>query len=159
MKKILSITAVIAGALYLSAGIALLVFQDIVKEFMGYSMNSIHVYPASNVMKLAIVGVPCVVLGILSLSEALENRRGIDILLVIYSSMALVLGEILFIIAGNINTIIVGRTQGAEGLANVSMVSASFSYIQFLINLSLVLLLLRGALSLGESERTGQIVQ
>ncbi|MDE5892566.1 MAG: hypothetical protein K2H45_06570 [Acetatifactor sp.] len=159
MKKILSIAAVIAGALYLSAGIALLIFQDIVKEFMGYGMDAIHVYPVPNVLKLAIVGVPCVVLGVLSMSEAPENRRGIDILLVIYSSMALVLGEVLFTIGGNINTIIVGRTQGAEGLANVSMVSASFSYIQFLIDLSLVLLLLRGALSLGESEHAGQIAQ
>ena len=65
----------------------------------------------------------------------------------------LVLGEILITIGGVINNFIVGRTQGAAGLANMGIVSSAFSYIHFLITLSLVLLLLRGAFGLGESRQ------
>lgn len=151
MKKGLSIAAVVAGVFYLAAGIGLLVFQNIIKTAMGYGfgMESTNVYPVHNVLQLVFIGVPCVVLGGLSMSDSTDNRRGIDMLLIIYSSVMLVLGGFLTAIASTINTIIVGRTMGAEGLASMSVISAAFTYIQFLINLSLVLLLLRGALELG----------
>lgn len=152
MQKILSITAVIAGALYLAAGISLLVFQDMVKAvFMGYGVETVKVYPIQYVLALAIMGIPCVALGIMSMSDSPENEKGKNMLLVIYSSVMLVLGGILITIGSTVNSIVVGRTMGAYGLANMSAVSAAFSYIQFLINLSLVLLLLRGAFGLGES--------
>lgn len=151
MKKGLSIAAVVAGVFYLAAGIGLLVFQNIIKTAMGYGfgVESTNVYPVHNVLQLVFMGVPCVVLGGLSMSDSADNRRGIDMLLIIYSSVMLVLGGFLTAIASTINTIIVGRTMGAEGLASMSVISAAFTYIQFLINLSLVLLLLRGALELG----------
>lgn len=151
MKKGLSIAAVVAGVFYLAAGIGLLVFQNIIKTAMGYGfgVESTNVYPVHNVLQLVFIGVPCVVLGGLSMSDSTDNRRGIDMLLIIYSSVMLVLGGFLTAIASTINTIIVSRTMGAEGLASMSVISAAFSYIQFLINLSLVLLLLRGALELG----------
>lgn len=152
MQKILSITAVIAGTLYLAAGISLLVFQDMVKAvFMGYGVETVKVYPIQYVLALAIMGIPCVALGIMSMSDSPENKKGKNMLLVIYSSVMLVLGEILITIGSTINSIVVSRTMGAYGLANMSAVSAAFNYIQFLITLSLVLLLLRGAFGLGES--------
>lgn len=158
MQKVLSITAVAAGALYLAAGIGLLAFQDIVKTvIMGYEMETLNVYPVHNVLGLVIMGVPCMALGILSMSDSLDNRRATDMLLVIYSSVMLVLGEMLITIGNSINNIIIGTTKGVEGLANMSMVSAAFSYIQFLITLSLVLLLLRGAFGLGESGQSQRI--
>ena len=152
MQKILSITAVIAGALYLAAGFILLVFQDMVKAvFMGYGVETVKVYPIQYVLALAIMGIPCVALGIMSMSDSPENKKGKNMLLVIYSSVMLVLGGILITIGSTINSIVVSRTMGVNGLANMSAVSAAFSYIQFLITLSLVLLLLRGAFGLGES--------
>lgn len=158
MKKTLSITAVIAGALYLAAGIGLLAFQDTVKMAMGYGMDTINVYPAQNVLQLVIIGIPCVALGVLSMSDSVENRRGTDMLLVIYSAIMLVLKGILATIGATISNVIISRTQGFEALANIGMVRSAFNYIQFLMDLSLVLLLLRGALSLGEGRQSQCVI-
>ncbi|MDE6674095.1 MAG: hypothetical protein K2K19_04670, partial [Acetatifactor sp.] len=67
-----------------------------------------------------------------------------------------VLGEIFTAIGSVVDNIIASRTMGVECLASMSVVSAAFSYIQFLINLSLVLLLLRGALELGDTFQNRQ---
>lgn len=151
MKKGLSIAAVVAGVFYLAAGIGLLVFQNIIKTAMGYGfgVESTNVYPVHNVLQLVFMGVPCVVLGGLSMSDSADNRRGIDMLLIIYSSVMLVLGGLLAAIGSTVNTFVVSRTMGVEGMVSMSTISAAFTYIQFLINLSLVLLLLRGAFGLG----------
>ena len=153
MKKGLSIAAAVAGIFYLTAGICLLVFQNIIKTAMGYGygVETVNVYPLHNVLQLVFMGVPCVVLGGLSMSDSTDNRRGIDMLLIIYSSVMLVLGGTLTAIGSVINNIIVGRTMGVEGLVSMSVISTAFTYIQFLINLSLVLLLLRGAFELGDT--------
>lgn len=151
MKKGLSIAAVAAGVFYLAAGIGLLVFQNIIKTAMGYGLETANIYPLHNVLQLVFMGVPCVVLGGLSMSDSTDNRRGIDMLLIIYSSVMLALGGTLIAIGSTIDSIIVSRTMGVEGLASMGVISAAFTYIQFLINLSLVLLLLRGALELGET--------
>lgn len=160
MKKVLSITAAVVGASYLAAGIGILVFQDIIKAAMGYGVGYgfeiENVYPVHNILQLVIMGIPCVALGFLSMSDSSVNRRGIDMLLVVYSSVMLVLGEILVTIGNGINNVIVARTMGAEGLANMSIISAAFGYIRCLINLSLVLLLLRGAFGLGDTSQNGQ---
>ncbi|MDE7224078.1 MAG: hypothetical protein K2O34_09895 [Acetatifactor sp.] len=119
---------------------------------MGYGESGLattNVYPVQNVLQLVIMGVPCVALGVLSMSDSPDNSRGRNMLLVIYSSVMLVLGQALVTIGGVINNMIVARTMGAEGLANMSIISSAFSYIQFAINLSLVLLLLCGAFGLG----------
>lgn len=151
MKKSLSIAAVAAGVFYLAAGIGLLVFQNIIKTAMGYGygVEAVNVYPLHNVLQLVFMGVPCVVLGGLSMSDSTDNRRGMDMLLIIYSSVMLALGGTLTAIGSVVNNIIVSRTMGVEGMVSMSVISAAFTYIQFLINLSLVLLLLRGALELG----------
>ena len=155
MKKILSITATIVGAAYLAAGAALLVFQDMIKIAMGYGegygIELTNVYPMQNVLELVLVGIPCVVLGILSMSESSGNRKGIDLLLVIYSSVVLTIGGLIGNIGAIVNNNIVARTEGVNGLANLNIVSSAFGWIGFLGNLSLVALLLRGALSLGEN--------
>ena len=153
MKKGLSIAAVTAGVFYLAAGIGLLVFQNIIKTAMGYGygLETANIYPLHNVLQLVFMGVPCVVLGGLSMSDSTDNRRGMDMLLIIYSSVMLALGGTLIAIGSTIDSIIVSRTMGVEGLASMGVISAAFTYIQFLINLSLVLLLLRGALELGET--------
>ena len=153
MKKILSILATIAGITYVAAGIGLLAFQNVVKTTMGYGtdcgLNSINVYPVGNMLELALLGIPCVVLGVLSMAETSEHKKGVNLLLIIYSSVMLVLAGLLTNVASFVNNFIISRTLGVEGLANVNIVSAAFSWIRSLINLSLVLLLLRGALSLG----------
>lgn len=155
MKKVLSIIATVAGAAYLAAGVGLLVFQSGIKEFMGYNagygMELINVYPIHNVMQLALIGIPCVILGVLSMSETTGHQKGRDLLLVIYSGMALVVGELLVSKVSALNGIAVGNSMGANGLANMSVVSSVFSQIHFLCSLSLVMLLLRGAISLGEN--------
>lgn len=158
MKKGLSIAAVVAGVFYLAAGIGLLVFQNIIKTAMGYGygVETANVYPLHNVLQLVFMGVPCVVLGGLSMSDSTDNRRGIDMLLIIYSSVMLVLGGVLTAIGSAFNTFVVSRTIGVEGMVSMSVVSAAFTYIQFLINLSLVLLLLRGAFGLGDASQNGQ---
>lgn len=76
MKKILSITATIAGIAYLASGIGLLAFQGVLKMVMSYESDMTNVYPVQNVMELVLLGIPCVVLGILSMSEYSEHRRG-----------------------------------------------------------------------------------
>lgn len=153
MKKILSILATIAGITYVAAGIGLLAFQGVIKTTMGYggdySMDIMNVYPVQNMLELALLGIPCVVLGVLSMAETSENKRGVDLLLVIYSSVMLVLGGLLTNVGSIFNNYIVSRTMSVEGMVNMSIVSASFNWIRSLINLSLVFLLLRGALSLG----------
>lgn len=150
MHRILSIGAAAAGALYLAAGISLLYFQDVFKAaYLGTMVEAVPVYPVQDVLQLAIVGIPCVALSILSMSDSLGDKRGTNMALVFYSSVMLVLGGVLFSLIGNISTMIVGRTQGTAGLANVSAVSAVFGYLQVLSALSLVLLLLRGAFGLG----------
>ncbi len=155
MKKILSILATIMGALYLAAGIGLLVFQDVVKAVIGYGADQgfdmPNVYPVQNVLELVLLGIPCVVLGILSMSESSDHKRKVDLLLVIYSGAMLVLGGALATIGGFLSNWIVSRTMGVEGIVGMSIISGAFNWIHFLINLSLVLLLLRGALSLGKS--------
>ena len=152
MKKGLSIAAVVAGVFYLAAGIGLLVFQNIIKTAMGYGygVETANVYPLHNVLQLVFMGVPCVVLGGLSMSDSTDNSRGIDMLLIIYSSVMLVLGGLLTAIGSTVNNFVVSRTMGVEGMVSMSVISAAFTYIQFLINLSLVLLLLRGAFGLGD---------
>ncbi|MDE6674048.1 MAG: hypothetical protein K2K19_04435, partial [Acetatifactor sp.] len=121
MKKGLSIAAVAAGVFYLAAGIGLLVFQNTIKTAMGYGygIETANVYPLHNVLQLVFMGVPCVVLGGLSMSDSTENRRGIDILLIIYSSVMLVLGEIFTAIGSVVDNIIASRTMGVEGLASM----------------------------------------
>lgn len=158
MKKGLSIAAVVAGVFYLAAGIGLLVFQNIIKTAMGYGygVETANVYPLHNVLQLVFMGVPCVVLGGLSMSDSTDNRRGIDMLLIIYSSVMLVLGGIFTAIGSTINTFVISRTMGIESIVSMSVISAAFTYIQFLINLSLVLLLLRGALELGDTFQNRQ---
>lgn len=153
MKKILSILATIAGASYLAAGVGLLAFQNVIKTAMGYGtgydINLVNVYPVQNVLELALMGVPCVVLGILSMSESSDSKREVNLLMVVYSGIMLVLNGLLAPIGSFINNTIVSNTMGVEGIVNMSVVSAAFGWIDFLINLSLVLLLLRGALNLG----------
>lgn len=163
MKKILSILATITGMLYLAAGISLLIFQDVVKAVIGYGADQgfdmTNVYPVQNVLELVLLGIPCVVLGILSMSESSDYKRRVDLLLVIYSGAMLVLGGALATIGGFLSNWVVSRTMGVEGIVSMSIISGAFNWIQFLINLSLVLLLLRGALSLGEgthSRHSGQ---
>lgn len=157
MKKALSITAAVAGASYLAAGIGVLVFQDIIGAAMyGMDIDGFaNVYPMHNILQLAVMGIPCVALGVLSMSDSMDNGRGMDKLLVIYSSVMLVLGELLFTIGSVIDTIIAARIMGAQSLASMSIVSSVFGYIHFLINLSLVLLLLRGALGMGGTAQNG----
>lgn len=151
MKKIVSIIAVLSSAVYLAAGAGLLVFQNVFKPlFMGGSAEYITVYPVQNVLQLIFLGIPCVALGILSLSESSENRKGMDLLLVIYSGIMLVGFGLITTFGGMMNNIVIGRMQGAAALANTGVVSSMFGWIQFLINLALVMLLLRGAISLGE---------
>lgn len=154
MKKILSILATISGAAYLAAGISLLIFQGTLKAVLGYGADNgydmTNVYPVQNVLGLVLLGIPCVVLGILSMSESPNHKKSVNLLLVIYSSVMLVLGGVLATIGSFLNNWIVSRTMGVEGIVSMSIVSSTFNWIQFLINLSLVLLLLRGALSLGE---------
>ncbi len=158
MKKVLSITATVAGAAYLAAGIALLlVFQDSIKLAMGYGegygIELTNVYPIQNVLDLALVGVPCVVLGILSMSESMQNSQRLDLLFVVYSGVMLTVGGLLNRIGAFFNNYFTSRMEGAEGLVNMSIISGVFGWIDFLAKLSLVLLLLRGALSLGENAK------
>lgn len=158
MKKGLSIAAVVAGVFYLAAGIGLLVFQNIIKTAIGYGngVETVNAYPLHNVLQLVFMGVPCVVLGGLSMSDSTDNRRGMDVLLIIYSSVMLVLGGLLTAIGSTVNTFVVSRTMGVETMVSMSVISAAFTYIQFLINLSLVLLLLRGAFGLGNISQNRQ---
>lgn len=155
MKKILSVTAVAAGVGYMAAGLAVLAFQGFIKAAMGYGpgyggMEMANVYPMHNVLELILLGIPCVVLGILSMSETWEGRRGMDLLLIVYGSGMLVVGKLLLNTVGSvINSIFVARIIGTSGLVNMNIVSSVFGWIQFLADLSLVLLLLRGAFSLG----------
>ncbi len=158
MKKVLSITATVAGAAYLAAGIALLlVFQNSIKLAMGYGegygIELTNVYPIQNVLDLALVGVPCVVLGILSMSESMQNSQRLDLLFVVYSGVMLTVGGLLNRIGAFFNNYFTSRMEGAEGLVNMSIISGVFGWIDFLAKLSLVLLLLRGALSLGENAK------
>lgn len=92
------------------------------------------------------------VLGILSLSESSESRKGMELLLVIYSGIMLVAFGQIMTLGSMINSTMIGRLQGAAALVNMSAVSSMFSWIQFLINLALVMLLLRGAVGLGEKK-------
>lgn len=154
MKRVLSVLATIAGIFYLAAGFGILVLQDAVKAAMGYSFGyGRNVYPIQNVLELVLFGIPCVALGILSMPEESESRRGTNLLLVIYSGGMLAFGGLLTSVVTVLNNIIVARTMGADGVASMAGVNVAFSYIHFLVNLSLVLLLLRGALSLGAAER------
>lgn len=151
MKKTVSIIAVLSSIIYLAAGAGLLVFQNVFKPlFMGSSAEYIMVYPVQNVLQLIFLGIPCVVLGILSMSESSEGRKGMDLLLVIYSGIMLVGFGLITTFGGMMNNIVIGRMQGAAALANTGVVSSMFGWIQFLINLALVMLLLRGAIGLGE---------
>lgn len=156
MKKIVSITATIAGIAYLIAGISLLFFQGVLRMLMGYGesygLDMTNVYPVQNILELVLLGIPCVVLGILSMSEYSEYKRGVDLLLVIYGGMMLALSGVLTTIGSFLSNIIVSRSMGVEGIVSMNIVSASFNWIRFLINLSLVLLLFRGAYSLGEKK-------
>lgn len=62
MKRILSILAVITGAVYLISGISVLAFQDVVKVAMGYGAeyeaDLLRVYPIQNILELAVMGFP-----------------------------------------------------------------------------------------------------
>lgn len=147
MKRNLSVGAVVTATLYLVAGICLLGFQDVYKSVvMGYTAEMVRVYPVQNIIQLLFLGLPCGVLGILSLSGDYADKKGLNQALVVYSSIMLVCSGILTAIGGIINSFVVSRTMGVMGLANMNIVSAGFEWIQFLIQLSLVLLLLRGAL-------------
>lgn len=150
MKKILSIVAIIGAACYLAAGVGILLFQNILKNLVMSGDNMITVYPLQNVLQLALLGLPCLILGILSLSESAETKMGMDLLLVLYSSIMLVFFASIIEAGARINAMMVARMQGAAALANMSTVSSFFGYIQFLINLSLVMLLIQGAVSLGQ---------
>ncbi len=149
MKRILSILAVITGAVYLISGISVLAFQDVVKVAMGYGAeyeaDLLKVYPIQNILELAVMGIPCVVLGFLSMPESTFRSVGMNMLLILYSGAMLTLGGLL-ISAGNfIDNIITSRTMGVEGVVSMNIISTAFGRMQFLINFSLVLLLLRGA--------------
>lgn len=150
MKKILSIIAIIGAACYLAAGVGILLFQNTLKNLVMSGDNMITVYPLQNVLQLALLGLPCPILGILSLSETAETKKGMDLLLILYSSIMLVFFAFLIEAGARINAVMVARMQGAAALANMSAVSSFFGYIQFLINLSLVMLLIQGAVSLGQ---------
>lgn len=157
MKKILSIWATIAGAFYLAAGIGLLVFQNTIKEIMGYSASQgvelINVYPVQILLELALLGFPCVVLGILSMSESAESNKNLNLLMAIYSGVVLVVSGLLANIGGLISNYTASRFMGVEGMVNISLVTAAFGWIEFMSSLSLVLLLVRSAFSLGEIKK------
>lgn len=153
MKKTVSIIAVLSSIIYLAAGAGLLVFQNVFKPlFMSSSAEYITVYPVQDILQLVLLGIPCVVLGILSLSESSESRKGMELLLVIYSGIMLVTFGQIMTLGSMINSTMIGRLQGVAALVNMSAVSSMFSWIQFLINLALVMLLLRGAVGLGEKK-------
>lgn len=150
VKKILSVTATIIAAIYLAAGIALLIFQDVIKPiYMNHFEDVMKVYPIQNILQLLLVGIPCLALGVLSISENAGAGKNADLLLIVYSSLMLVLEGPLVRIGTGINNAIAASSQGMQGLVNTNIVSDCFSGIHFLISLSLVLLLLRGALSQG----------
>lgn len=157
MKKILSILATITGAFYLAAGIGLLVFQNTIKELMGYSASQgvelINVYPIQILLELALLGIPCVVLGILSMSESAESNKNLNLLMAIYSGVMLVVSGLLANIGRFISNYTASRFMGVEGMVNISLVTAAFGWIEFMSSLSLVLLLVRSVFSLGEIKK------
>ncbi len=148
MKKVFSIIAVIGAAGYVAAGIGILLFQEVLKKLLTSGEN-ITVYPLQNVLHLVLVGIPCLILGIASLSEHTGAKRGMNLLLVIYTGIMLVSSDWMIWAGTLINNMFVARMQGAAVLANTSMVNSFFNGIQFLIKLSLVMLLIRGTVSLG----------
>lgn len=153
MKKIFTIVAVLSAGVYLAAGIGLLVFQNMFKGlYLGNSTDWINVYPVQNVLQLVFLGIPCLVLGIVAVSEYAEGKKGVDLLLVIYSSVMLVGFGLIASLGGMMNNVWVGRMNGVTALANISAVNSMFGFIEFLSDLSLVMLLLRGAISLGENK-------
>ncbi len=145
MRK-LSFAAMIMAILYLLAGIGILVFQNSLKLHYAQNINFITVYPLEILLDLALIGLPCAVLGAMNAISRPENNRSLCLATAIYSGIVLGLSCFFRSVISSFSTMISARTGGAEYLVNRSCVLQEFSWTAVFANVALVLLLVAGVI-------------
>lgn len=154
MRK-LSLAAMISAILYLVAGVGILLFQDVFKPmFIGNAGDYVTVYPVDSLLRLALIGLPCAVLGAVNITGSHSKNKILPLGIAIYSGVVLGLQSILGIMFSTVNSVAAARFGGAMYLANLSIVNQLFNWIQVFCNIALVLLLVAGVMGFCEKKNT-----
>lgn len=145
----------ISAILYLVLGVGILLFQNTLKPlFIGSASNYVMVYPADILLHLALVGLPCAVLGAVNTTGSHSGNSFLPLGTAIYSGIVLGLQSLSGIIFSTINNVAAAQFGGAMYLANLSIVNQLFSWIELFCNIALVMLLVSGVMGFckGKSE-------
>lgn len=144
MRK-LSFTAMIMAILYLVAGVGVLVLQNTLKLHYTQDIQFITIYPIEILLDLALIGLPCAVLGALNAISSPKSNRSLCLATAAYSGI--VLGVSAFF-RGIVSTFgsMISAHKGVEYLVNRSCILQAFSWTAVLANIALVLLLVAGVI-------------
>lgn len=145
MRK-LSFAAMIMAILYLLAGIGILVFQNSLKLHYTQGIQFITIYPIEILLDLALIGLPCAVLGAMNATTRQETNRSLSLATAAYSGIVLGLSSFFRGIVSTFSNMISAHTGGAEYLVNRSCVLQAFNWTAVLANVALVLLLVAGVI-------------
>lgn len=142
MLRKLSLLAMISAIIYLMSGVGILFCQNAFKPiFMNSPENYVTVYPVDAILRLLIVGLPCAVLGAVNLTDSHSHNHFLPLGTAIYSGITLGIQGFLGTMFSTYYSTIIAHTKGAMYLANWSMMSQMFNWIDLFSNVALVMLL------------------
>ena len=135
----LSFAAMIMAILYLLAGVGVLVLQNTLKLHYTQDIQFITIYPIEILLDLALIGLPCAVLGAMNAISSPKSNRSLCLATAAYSGI--VLGVSAFF-RGIVSTFgsMISAHKGVEYFLQ------AFSWTAVLANIALVLLLVAGVI-------------
>lgn len=138
----------ITAIIYLVVGMGILFFQDAFKPmFMSSSTDYVTIYPASAILRMILVGLPCAVLGAVNLTGSHSSNSYLSLGTAIYSGIVLGLQSFLGTLFSTYDSAIIAHMKGAMYLANLGIMNQLFSWIDLFVNVALVLLLVESVAS------------
>jgi len=142
MRK-LSFTAMIMAILYLLAGVGILVCQNTLKLHYTQDVQFITIYPLEILLDLALIGLPCAVLGAMNAISSPKSNRSLCLATAAYSGIVLGVSAFFRGIVSTFSNMICAR-KGVEYIVNRSCIIQAFSWTSVFANIALVLLLVAG---------------
>lgn len=141
-RQVLSIAAAVSAILFIITGIAVLALQRFyLAPYIPTSQLQSGYYPIVATVQLLFIGLPCLMLGFLSLYVKDEDERNWSLYIMIYCSVILISKDALNGILKGLHNYL-SREMGTNYLVGLSMVNSVFSYTRIFANAALVCLLI-----------------
>lgn len=142
-RQVLSIAAAVSAILFIITGIAVLVLQ---RYYLAYYMSPSQLqsgyYPISVTCQLLFTGLPCLMLGFMSLYVKDEDEGNWSLYVMIYCSVILISSSWVNGFLNTLHNTVLSAGKGSYYLTGLSIVSSVFARTRIFANASLVCLLI-----------------